>query len=157
MTQFLGEYDCTLDTKGRLRLPSLLLKQLGAEVEAGFVMHRGLESCVVMYTEAEWMRLTEEIQRLNMYVKKHRQFARYFFRGATRLRVDKQERVLLPKRLLGYAGLEKEVVLLAYLKRIEFWDKARYETMLDEEPMDFADLAEDIMGLENAGGISDVS
>ena len=79
-------------------------------------------------------------------MKKNREFIRYFYRGASELELDNTGRLLLPKRLLDYAGAEKEVVLFAYSNRIEVWDKKTYEGLLTDEPDDFADLAEEVMG-----------
>lgn len=146
MQQFLGEFECKLDDKGRLRLPSQLLKQLGDSDAQTFVVNRGFEQCLALYPMAAWSEITKEINKLNMYVKKNRDFVRYFFRGATELSMDGNERINLPKSLLEYIGAEKEVVLFAYFDRIEIWSKSKYESLLDEEPTDFADLAEDVMG-----------
>jgi MraZ protein len=146
MLQFLGEYNCKLDDKGRLRMPAPLLKQMEGMVEAGFVLNRGFEKCLVLYPKTAWTNITQEIQKLNLYVKKNRDFVRYFFRGASELEIDSSQRLLLPKSLSDYAEVDKEVILFAYFDRIEIWAKEQYDNFLDEEPQDFADLAEEVMG-----------
>lgn len=146
MQQFLGEFECKLDDKGRLRLPTQLLKQLDGQEQEGFVVNRGFEKCLAIYPTREWKRITQEINALNLYVKKNRDFVRYFFRGATEMTIDSSERVNFPKQLLEYIDAKKDVVLFAYFNRIEVWAKEQYDNMLDAEPSDFADLAEEVMG-----------
>ena len=145
MQQFLGEFECKVDAKGRLKLPSVLIRQLEGE-QTAFVVNRGFEKCMVLYPKKVWDKISGEINQLNMYVKKNRDFARYFYRGATELALDSSERVNLPKRLLQYAGVEKELIVFAYYNRIELWAKDEYDQLLEDEPTDFADLAEDVMG-----------
>lgn len=146
MANFIGEFDCKLDAKGRLMLPSGLRKQLDPAAQERFVLNRGFEKCLVLYPKNEWEGISSEVNKLNQYVKKNREFIRYFYRGASELELDNTGRLLLPKRLLDYAGAEKDVVLFAYSNRIEVWDKKTYEGLLTDEPDDFADLAEEVMG-----------
>jgi MraZ protein len=146
--QLLGEYECKLDAKGRMRMPSDLIAQL-EEAEDGkreFVVNRGFEKCLMIYPKAVWDRITAEINALNLYDKKNRSFVRYFYRGAQRVALDGADRILIGKRLLQYAQAGKEVTLMAYHDRIEVWDKAIYEDMLGEEPDDFSDLAQEVLG-----------
>jgi MraZ protein len=144
--QLLGEYDCKLDAKGRMRLPSGLISKLGEEEKHKFVINRGFEKCLMLYPEAIWNKISGEVDQLNLYNKKNRDFVRYFYRGATELQMDAADRILLPKRLLEYAGIEKEVVLSAYNGRIEIWTKEEYDSLLDDEPVDFSDLANEVLG-----------
>lgn len=146
MTNFIGEFDCKLDAKGRLMVPSGLRKQLDPAANESFVVNRGFEPCLVLYPKNDWERISAEVNQLNQYVKKNREFIRYFYRGATELTLDGNGRVLLPRRLQEYGSIEKEVVLFAYSDRIEIWDKDKYENLLTDEPDDFADLAEEVMG-----------
>ncbi len=146
MTRFLGEYNCKLDVKGRIMLPIALKKQLMAEARERFVINRGFENCLVLYPFNEWETIIAEINQLNLYIKKNREFIRYFNRGATELSLDANSRLLLPKRLLEYADIERELVLFAYSNRIEVWAKDLYDGLLTDEPEDFSDLAEDVMG-----------
>lgn len=146
MTRFLGEYDCKVDGKGRIKLPAALKKQLMPEAKGKFVINRGFEACLVLYPFNEWESISAEINELNLYVKKNREFVRYFYRGATELNLDALARLLLPKRLLDYANIKQELVLFAYSNRIEVWNRKQYEQLLTKEPEDFSSLAEEVMG-----------
>lgn len=144
--QLLGEYECKIDAKGRMRMPSGLINQLGEEEKHNFVINRGFEKCLMLYPDAVWKQISEEVNALNLYNKKNRDFVRYFYRGAQELLLDGADRILIPKRLLEYAGIEKDLILSAYNGRIEIWAKDEYDTMLDQEPTDFSDLADDVLG-----------
>ncbi|MCO4292437.1 division/cell wall cluster transcriptional repressor MraZ [Solitalea sp. MAHUQ-68] len=146
MTQFIGEYDCKVDPKGRIMLPAGLKKQLPEEASDKFVINRGFEKCLVLYPFNVWQNISAEVNKLNLYNQKNRNFARYFFRGATELTLDTNNRLLLPKSLLEYAGIDGELVLFPYSDRIEIWSKEAYDNLLNEEPEDFALLAEEVMG-----------
>jgi MraZ protein len=146
MIQLQGEYDCKVDVKGRFRLPSQLVRQLGEAKDAALHINRGMEKCLTLYPDEVWAKITAEINGLNLYLASNRKFARYFYRGATELTVDKSDRVLMPKSLAEYAGIENDIVLFAYHNRIEIWSKDNYEAMLDSEPEEFAILTDEVMG-----------
>ena len=146
MKKLIGEFDCKLDDKGRLKLPALLLKQMEESSSFTFVVNRGFEANLMMYPESIWDKISSQVDKLNQYIKKNREFVRYFYRGATKMETDTSERILIPKKLLEYAGIDKEVVLFAYNDRIEVWSKANYDAVLADEPFDFSDLAEDVLG-----------
>lgn len=147
MHQITGEYDCRLDAKGRLRLPSALVKQLNpGEGALSFTMNRGFEKHLMLYPSDVWNTKTKEINQLNIYNTRQRQAIRYFYRGATELTLDAADRILVPKGLMDYAGIEQDVVLFAYQHSIEIWSKEQYEKILDEEPEDFASIANEIFG-----------
>ncbi|MFK8103271.1 MAG: division/cell wall cluster transcriptional repressor MraZ [Saprospiraceae bacterium] len=146
MSQILGEFDCKIDAKGRMRLPSTLLKKLVEGEGESFVINRGFEKCLVLYTKKEWEKITYRINKLNTYVKKNREFVRYFYRGATEVTPDSADRVLLTKRLLEYAGIDKEVVLAPIKGTVEIWARERFDRNVEEEPENFEALAEDVMG-----------
>jgi len=140
-----GEYECKIDAKGRLIIPAALKKQLPKAAADSFFINRGFEKCCVLFPSNEWDNIANEINKLSDYIAKERQFKRYFLRGASKLDMDSSSRVLLPKSLLEYAGINLELVLLAYGNKIEIWSKAGYEKMLSEEPEDFSALAEEVM------------
>ncbi len=146
MQQLLGEYECKMDAKGRMRLPSGLIGQLGEEEMHSFVINRGFEQCLMLYPKDAWERISEEVNNLNLYNKKNRNFVRYFYRGAHEVAMDSADRILIAKRLLEYAEIEKDVILSAYNDRIEIWAKDKYDEFLEEEPDDFSDLAEEVLG-----------
>jgi len=132
-----------------MRMPSGLIGQLGEEGGHTFVINRGFEKCLMLYPEEVWDRITAEINQLNVYNKKNRNFVRYFYRGAQKVTLDGADRILVNKRLLEYAGIEKDVILSAYHDRIELWAADEYDNLLEEEPDDFSDLAEDVLGKFN--------
>ena len=152
MLSLLGEYECKLDAKGRFMLPSGLKKQLADVLHAGFVVNRNVfEKCLVLYPMEEWGRIRKQLGRLNRFVKKNEQFVRRFHNGATLVEVDGSGRLLLPKVLTEYAGIMKEIKVCGNGERVEIWDKKAYEQMMKED-IDFAELAEDVMGsLGNEG------
>ncbi len=158
MRHLLGEYECKTDAKGRFMLPSALKKQLSPGDQERFVINRGFERNLTLYPESEWLKISNEVNALNLYNKKNREFVRYFFRGASELRLDAAGRLLLPRSLVEYSGIGKEIVLFAYGNRIEIWARESYASMLDNEPEDFSSLAEEVMGkaMQSSGG-KDVS
>lgn len=146
MSNFLGEFDCKLDAKGRMMIPVGLKKQLPEAVNEGLVINRGFEKHLVIYTRKEWNKIVDDLSQLNQYEKKTREFIRYFTRGASELTLDSAGRVLLPKALLEYAGINADVVLSCQFNKIEVWAQDAYEAQLDNEPENFANLAEEVMG-----------
>ncbi len=148
-TTLIGEYECRLDDKSRIILPSALKKQISPEAHDKFVINRGFEGCLVLYPQDVWDETTARMNKLNLFVKDHRQFVRAFNNGATPLSLDSQNRLLLPKMLLDYASIDREIILFAYSDRIEVWDKKTYRELLSNEPADFAQLAEKVMGNPN--------
>lgn len=146
MAHFLGEFDCKLDAKGRMMIPSGLKKQLPEAEREGLVVNRGFEKNLILYTKAEWNSKLEELNKLNQFEEKNRKFIRYFNRGAMELTLDAAGRVLFPKSLLDYAGINGEVVLACQLNKIEVWARDAYDAQLDDEPENFAKLAEEVMG-----------
>lgn len=146
MTNLIGEYECKVDAKGRLLVPSGLRKQFSPEAEGKLYVKRGIESCLELYQKHDWELVSEKVSSLNQFVKKNRVFARKFISGATQLELDSVGRVNLPKNLLEYAGVKKDLVLFAYGNKIEVWDKLSYDSELEMSDDDFAGLAEDVMG-----------
>lgn len=146
MPQMHGEYECKMDSKGRIRVPSPLLRQLGGNAPYTFFINRGFEKCLMIYPEKVWESTLEKINELNVYRSEDRNFIRYFFRGVSDVTTDTADRILLNKGLLDYAGIRKDVILFAYLDRIEMWDKKTYDEWLNREPEDFAKLAERVLG-----------
>ena len=146
MSHFLGEFECKLDAKGRLMIPAGLRKQMPEVEKDGLVVNRGFEKHLVVYSRKEWDKIMEDLGKLNPYEKKTRDFIRYFTRGATELSVDAAGRILFPKSLLEYAGISAEVVLASQFNKIEVWAKDAYDEQMDDEPENFAKLAEEVMG-----------
>ena len=153
MTVFLGEFESTLDAKGRFLLPAGLKKQFREEDLDRFVINRGLEPCLSLYPMKCWEPLYAKLSRLNTFDKKKRQFQRYFLNGATPVEPDSAGRILVPASLQQYAGLEKDIVLCMNVDKIEIWDIGKYrkffETFSQEE---FSELAQEVMGEDKDEG-----
>jgi|TARA_B110000014_G_C20112648_1_gene586546 MraZ protein len=146
MTGFIGEYHCKIDSKGRLLLPSELRKQLSPENQEQFVISRGVDECLSLYTVSEWGIVMNKLRSLNRFKIKDRKFARMFQKGATKVPVDSNSRILLPKSLLSWASIQKEIVIVANVDLWEVWDKAKYKALMKENWDEFDDLAADVMG-----------
>lgn len=150
MINLIGTYECKIDAKGRLMLPSALKKQLLPVLEGGFVLKRSVfQSCLELYPMDEWNALMQKVNKLNRFNKKNNDFIRRFTAGVKMIEMDASGRLLVAKDLLGFAGLEKELVLSASVNIIEIWDKSKYEKAIDDAAVDFADLAEEVMGDKN--------
>jgi len=146
MIGFLGEYEATLDPKGRFLLPAGFKKQLPEENSNQFVINRGFEKCLTLFPMQSWEPIFSEISKLNDFDPKVREFRRYFLNGATILEMDSAGRLLLPPNLKGYAGLEKDIVLAAAMNKIEIWDKNKYKQFFESfSPQSFSELAEKVM------------
>lgn len=146
MTGFLGEYEATLDLKGRFLLPAGFKKQLPEEGSTVFVINRGFEKCLTLYPLKTWEPIFARISKLNDFDPKVREFRRYFLNGATHLELDSAGRLLIPANLKEYAGLEKDIVLTSAVKKIEIWDKGKYQQFFESfSPETFSDLAEQVM------------
>ncbi len=142
-----GEYNCKIDSKGRIRLPSKLIRQLG-EGNKVFTINRGFEQHLIMYPREVWEQKTEEMNQLSLYRTDERKVVRFFYRGASEVEMDGADRILLPKGLMKFAQIQDEVVLFAYRDQIEIWSKEGYEAMINEEPENFATLADKVFGVD---------
>ena len=146
MSYLTGEFECKLDNKGRMTIPAGLKKKLPEADDEGLVINRGFKKYLVIYTKQEWDKKLDELNKLNQYESKNIEFIRYFTRGASELSIDTAGRVNLPQLLLDYAGITGDVVLTCQINKIEVWDKAAHMAMIENEPADFAKLAEEVMG-----------
>lgn len=129
---FMGEYNHTLDTKGRLTIPSKLRDGLGES----FVLTKGMDGCLFVYGLTEWEVFAEKLRSLPMVDKKTRQFTRFFLAGADTVTVDKMGRILLPHNLREFADINKDAVLIGVGNRVEIWSKERWEGTVSFEDMD---------------------
>jgi len=150
-TNFFGEYECKLDEKGRLRLPSAILNQLGENNSREFVANRGFERCLYLFPKDIWTVKLNEVQGLNEYLPEVRQFKRYFYRGATEFTPDKADRILLPKILLDYAGIDKTLIITAVGEYLEIWNAEAYRDLINTELEDISALAQKIAHLRTKG------
>jgi MraZ protein len=146
MSELIGEYVCKIDNKGRLMIPSDLKLQLPDVENEGLIVLRGFEKQLTIYPRTEWKSKVEKLTKLSEYDEKSRSFLRYLTRGAIPLKLDGTNRVLFPKQLLEYAGITNELTLTCLLTRIEAWDTATYNNMMDQMPEDFSGMAQEVMG-----------
>jgi len=145
-TSIIGTYECKMDAKGRVLLPSGLKKQLLEGLNDGFVIKRSVfGDCLELYPKKEWEKEAAVVNQLNRFVKKNVLFIRKFMAGMKEINLDSQDRFLIPRDLLPHANLQKDLVLSSAVNKIEVWDKERYEAELDSID-DFATLAEEVMG-----------
>ena len=138
-------------------LPAPLKKQMSRGLEDGFVLKRSVfQPCLELYPMAEWNKMMEKINKLNRFVKKNNDFIRRFTAGVKIIEIDATGRLLIPKDLVVFAGVDKDIVLSSAVNIVEIWDKDKYEQSIDDSVVDFADLAEEVMGNLNDGedGIS---
>ena len=147
MTGFLGEFEATLDAKGRFLLPAGFKKQLPEEETGRFVINRGLEKCLALYPMKTWEPLFAKVNGLNEFNPKERGFKRAFLNGATYVEPDSAGRILLPPSLKVYAELQKDIVLMATGDKLEIWDSNKYKQFFDSISSDaLSDLGKDVMG-----------
>ncbi len=147
MAILLGEYEATLDSKGRFLLPSGFKKQLFAEDADRFIINRGFENCLSLYPLSSWTPLAEKINALNDFDPKVREFKRYFLNGATFVEPDSAGRLLLPPALREYASLQKDLVMASSGNKMEIWNSNKYKQFFDSfSPEAFNDLASVVMG-----------
>ena len=137
-------------------LPSALKKQLSPVVQGGFVLKRAVfQLCLELYPMGEWEALMQKVNKLNRFKKKNNDFIRRFTAGVKYIELDASGRLLVPKDLIAFAGISKEIVVSSTINIIEIWDKDNYENAINEAAIDFANLAEEVMGQDDkADGIS---
>lgn len=155
MNPLIGTYECKVDAKGRLPLPAGLKKQLVKVMEEGFVLKRSVfQNCLELHPMSEWNKVMSEINQLNRFVKKNNDFIRQFTAGVKVVEIDANSRIQIAKDLVAFAGISKDVVLSSSINVIEIWDKDKYEQSVNVDEIDFAQLAEEVMGNKNENGIS---
>lgn len=150
MISFLGEFEATLDSKGRFLLPAGFKRQIPEGESTRFVINRGFEKCLSLYPMQSWQPLYDQISTLNDFDPKVREFRRYFLNGAIMVEPDAAGRLLIPQNLKDYAGLGKDIVLAAAVNKIEIWDKEQYQKFFEAySPDDFSSLAQSVMANGN--------
>lgn len=140
---FMGEYNHTIDAKGRLIVPAKFREVLGDQ----FVVTKGLDGCLFVYPDQEWTAFEEKLRTLPLTNKNARQFTRFFLAGAAACEVDKQGRILLPQVLRDFAKLEKDVVLVGVASRIEIWSKEVWDASISTYDTDMDEVAENMESL----------
>lgn len=155
MHSLIGTYNCKVDAKGRMMIPAGMKKQLLPILDDGFVLRRSVfQKCLELYPMAEWQLLMQKMNKLNRFKKKNNDFIRRFSAGARIVEVDGNGRLLIPKDLTVFANISKDIVISPSINIIEIWDAALYEQSIDDAALDFADLAEEVMGQDDGGDVS---
>ncbi|MNI21202.1 cell division protein MraZ [compost metagenome] len=141
LTMFMGEFQHSIDEKGRIIIPAKFRDLLGAS----FVVTRGLDQCLFVYPMEEWGVLEQKLKALPLMKSDARAFTRFFFSGATECEWDKQGRVNLPGNLRQYAKLEKDCVILGVSNRVEIWSKDTWEQYFEQSEESFNEIAEKLV------------
>ncbi len=141
---FMGEYQHTIDAKGRLIVPSKFREDLGEH----FIVTKGLDNCLFAYPQSEWKVFEEKLKQLPLTSTDARKFVRFFFAGAVECDLDNQGRIILPPNLREYAVLKKDIVSIGVNNRVEIWNKENWKEYNDEENFISNDLA---FKMENIG------
>lgn len=155
MINLIGTYECKVDAKGRLMISSAFKKQLSPILQEGFVLKRAVfQPCLELYPMQEWNEVMVKVNSLNRFVKKNNDFIRRFTAGVRMIELDASGRLLIPKDLCQFAGIQKQIVLSSAINIIEIWDKDNYEKAIDDAATNFASLAEEVMGNTDENGVS---
>lgn len=146
MSTFIGEYDLTVDAKGRFLLPAGFRRQLSESEALTFVISRGFENCLNLYPLKEWESIIEKLNKLNDFNPRVRDFKRVFMNGANIIDSDTAGRLLIPKNLIEHAGILKDITLTAQGNKLEIWDTAKYKQYIQNQTSGFSDLANEVLG-----------
>ena len=147
MNYLIGTYECKIDVKGRLLIPSAFKKQLAPVIPKGFVLKRAVfQNCLELYPLAQWEELIKKVNSLNRFKKKNNDFIRRFTAGVKFIELDGNGRLLIPKDLIEFSNINRDVTLSTSVNIIEIWDKSSYEKAIADSRDDFAQLAEEVMG-----------
>lgn len=147
MESFIGTYECKIDDKGRLKVPSSLVKQMEGFGDSAFVVKRSVfQKCLEVYPMSHWDKLMAKINGLNRFVKKNADFIRMFTAGVKVVQLDSSGRIQISKDLTLFANLSKDVVVTSAGELFEIWEKDAYESVIATSEEDFARLAEEVMG-----------
>jgi len=147
MKNFIGTYECKIDDKGRLKVPSSLIRQMENFEDKTFVVKRSVfQPCLEVYPMKAWDQLMEKINKLNRFIKKNADFIRMFTAGVKTVELDSAGRLQISKDLTHFAALTKDIVVTSAGELFEIWDRDAYEKVITTNEEDFAGLAEEVMG-----------
>jgi len=147
LNYLIGTYECKIDVKGRLLIPSAFKKQLAPVIPKGFVLKRAVfQNCLELYPLDQWEELIKKVNSLNRFKKKNNDFIRRFTAGVKFIELDGNGRLLIPRDLIEFSNINREVTLSTSVNIIEIWDKSSYEKAIADSRNDFAQLAEEVMG-----------
>ena len=142
MSLFTGEYECKLDTKGRLVLPSKIKSRLPEVSGNQLVLSLGLEPCLVLYPLVEYRKISSRVASMNEFSEEMRNLQRNFFRRIAEIELDNAGRLLIPKTMAKYANLEKDIMLVGMGNRVELWNTQAYEKYIINDTAEFSKLAQ---------------
>ena len=143
MASFKGQAEYSVDSKGRVAIPARMRSALNPEANNSFTITRGFEQCILLFPLDEWAKREAEIARLNTYRSEARSFVRTIMRWADEVTLDGQGRIVVPKSLIAFAGLEDAVLIIGVLDRIEIWNPNVFAAQAEQEA-DYSDVAERI-------------
>tara|TARA_B100001175_G_scaffold41814_1_gene31046 strand:- start:1288 stop:1743 length:456 start_codon:yes stop_codon:yes gene_type:complete len=147
LNYLIGTYECKIDIKGRLLIPSAFKKQLASVIPKGFVLKRAVfQNCLELYPLEQWEELIKKVNSLNRFKKKNNDFIRRFTAGVKFIELDSNGRLLISRDLIEFSNIKREVTLSTSVNIIEIWDKSSYEKAIADSRDDFAQLAEEVMG-----------
>jgi len=141
---FMGEYQHSIDGKGRVIIPARFREELGEN----FIVTRGLDNCLFVYPQEEWEKLEKKLKALPFTKADARAFTRFFFSGAVECEADKQGRVLIPQNLRNHANLDKEAVVIGVSNRVEIWSREVWEKYSEEANLSFEEISEKIVDFD---------
>ncbi len=146
---FIGSFYYSIDSKGRISIPAKLRKSLSPEANETFIMTRGTAKCIDIYPLDQWNDLAaSKLNGLNTFSPKEAMFLRMFLQEAAEDKLDSQSRLLIPKNLIQFAGIEKEVFILGAIKKIEIWNPETYKKYIQENEESYGQIAEDVMNIQ---------
>ncbi|MFN3404712.1 MAG: division/cell wall cluster transcriptional repressor MraZ [Cytophagaceae bacterium] len=145
MSYFSSEYECKLDAKGRLVLPSRIKSNLPEAAGNNIVLSRGFEQCLVVYPVTEWKKIFSKVAGLSEFNEEYRNFQRSFFKNITEVELDSHGRFVVPKLYLKYAEIDKDAIVVGAGNRIEIWNPDKYEQNLIRDQKELSKMAEKIL------------
>jgi len=146
---FYGEFEARLDAKGRLVLPARIKAALPAESESNLILTRGFEPCITLHPLSEWNKILERVTALDEFNEEFRNFQRNYLRGNAEVELDSNGRFILPKSMMKYANIDKEVIVVGVGKRVELWDPETYNAYLVKDQQQLSKMAEKVLGQGN--------
>ena len=144
MVYFASEYDVKIDAKGRVVLPAKVKANLPQESGANVVLSRGFEPCLVLRPQSEFFKILDKLKGLNQFDAASRNFQRKMLSGSTDMELDSNGRFLIPKTMLSYAKLERQAIIVGMGDRLEIWNPKVYDRFLNDDPEEFARMAQEI-------------
>jgi MraZ protein len=145
MAFFKGQETYSLDSKGRVNIPAKMRRSIEPEANETFTLTRGIDKCILAYPQDEWKKYEEKFQTLNQYDDKSRYFLRVILPWSEEVAIDAQQRIMLPKQLLEYGGIEGKVKIVGMIDHIEFWNPEEFESYMREFDVPHKDVAKEVM------------